>query len=280
MEYVAAEMNSEGDMDDHIRADTDKLKTHSKNFESSAGVFAQAGKEILALASGLPSYDGQLSAPARAAALEINRQCQEMHGYYAGDAQSLVRTAQAFETVDNQVIYALRQNQFYLASENAKLALFSERPPQLGNAYLGYRDDQLSDTVILCMYGVCRKVIRKGNEKAIEEFEKRVVDYDKDSKDEMSKMYGIAAWGVLALGAMIAVGLPTAGAGTLIAAGGIFAGGAVPLKLLQDAYALTLKDVHEAAYYWNILFGEDLPGDDKQSPIDVCTRKAKNIYEP
>ena len=118
-------------MNDRIRADTEKLKIHSKNFETSAGVFAQAGKEILALASGLPSYDGQLSSPARAAALEINRQCQGMHGYYAGDAQSLVRTAQAFETVDNQTIRIIGENLTILQAVSRLFGITGKGPCSL-----------------------------------------------------------------------------------------------------------------------------------------------------
>lgn len=95
---------------ERIRVDTDELKTKSKAFETSAGVFAQAGKDILAYAASLPSYDGQLSTPARAAALEINRQCQDVHSSYLNDAQSLARTAQAFADVDNQTVDVFGEN--------------------------------------------------------------------------------------------------------------------------------------------------------------------------
>ncbi len=91
---------------ERIRVDTDKLKDHSKVFESSAEVFAQAGKDILNFAATLPSYDGQLSTPARAAALEINRQCQELSACLSSDAQSLAKTAKAFEDVDQETINA------------------------------------------------------------------------------------------------------------------------------------------------------------------------------
>jgi uncharacterized protein YukE len=87
---------------ERILVDTDKLKAHSKQFESSAAVFSQVGKDILSFAAGLPSYDGQLSTPARVAALEIHCQCRDVSGYYSSDAQSLAKTAQAFEAVDNQ----------------------------------------------------------------------------------------------------------------------------------------------------------------------------------
>jgi uncharacterized protein YukE len=95
---------------ERIRVNTEELKDKSKVFESSAGVFSQAGKEILSFAAGLPSYDGQLSGPARAAALEINRQCQDVHSCLMNDAQSLAKTAQAFEDADNQTITTFMDN--------------------------------------------------------------------------------------------------------------------------------------------------------------------------
>jgi uncharacterized protein YukE len=92
-----------GDME-RIRVDSDELKAKSKAFETSAGIFAEAGKEILAVAAALPSYDGQLSGPARAAALEINKQCQDIHTALTTDADSLMRIAKAFEETDLQTI--------------------------------------------------------------------------------------------------------------------------------------------------------------------------------
>ena len=103
---------------ERIRVDTDELKTKSNALETSAGIFAQAGKDILAYAASMPSYDGQLSTPARAAALEINRQCQDVYSLYLNDAQSLARTAQAFADVDNQTVDVFGEN----------TALLSESP--------------------------------------------------------------------------------------------------------------------------------------------------------
>jgi uncharacterized protein YukE len=95
---------------ERIRVDTEKLKEKSKVFESSAGVYARAGKEILAFAAGLPSCDGQLSNPARAAALEINRQCQDINVCYSNDAELLGKTAKVFEEVDRQIMEACHAN--------------------------------------------------------------------------------------------------------------------------------------------------------------------------
>ncbi len=109
---------------ERIKVDTDLLKEKSKVFETSASVYAQSGKEILSFAASLPSYDGQLSGPARASALEINRQCQELHDCLLSDAQSLAKTAQAFEDVDNRAIDAFGASQASLSDYSTEYELF------------------------------------------------------------------------------------------------------------------------------------------------------------
>jgi uncharacterized protein YukE len=104
---------------DRIRVDTDELKAKSKAIETSAGVFAQAGKDILAYSATVPSYDGQLSTSARAAALEINRQCQAVHTSYISDSQSLSKTAQAFAEADSQIITGISNSSDQLAAGSA-----------------------------------------------------------------------------------------------------------------------------------------------------------------
>ena len=93
---------------ERIRVDTDELKAKAKVFETSANVYSKSGDEILGFVAGLPSYDGQLSGPARATALEINRQCKEIHAGYKSDADELVRIAKAFEDIDNTTINSLQ----------------------------------------------------------------------------------------------------------------------------------------------------------------------------
>jgi hypothetical protein len=85
-----------------IRVNTEDLKTKAKDFESAADAFGRAGDEIAALAMTMPSYDGQLSSPARKAGYEIQRQSREMQGLLQSDAQSLKESARAFDEVDNQ----------------------------------------------------------------------------------------------------------------------------------------------------------------------------------
>jgi len=99
-----------------IRVNTEDLKNKAKDFDSAAEAFTRAGDDILAAAMAMPSYDGQLSGPARKAGYEIQKQARELSTALAGDAESLRKSAQAFEEVDNEVIGLLEQNQSMLCS--------------------------------------------------------------------------------------------------------------------------------------------------------------------
>lgn len=99
-----------------IRVDTAELTGKAKDFQSAADAFSKAGDDILAVALSLPSYDGQLSGPARAAGYEIQRQSREVRDGLAGDAQSLNKTAQEFGAVDNQTIGEFNRSLEYLSA--------------------------------------------------------------------------------------------------------------------------------------------------------------------
>ncbi len=268
-----------------IRVDTDDLKAKAKDFETAANAFNKAGDEIAAAAMGMPSYDGQLSGPARAAGYEIQRQSREVQALLAGDAQSLQKTAQAFEEANNQAIDAFGQNQELLASHTPDKL----QGIDIGNAYLGYRDDGLSETVILCMYGVCNVIPRKGNELVIADFEKKVDDYVKDEKtmwDEWNKTVEAA---VIASGLLIGLTIITGGTAAFVAAGlgaaGSIGGEILESKACKDAQTDMAKDTYGAAYYWNIMFGSKglgpcTTGDDIQDPVDLWKRQNQDIYDP
>jgi uncharacterized protein YukE len=87
-----------------IRVNTEDLKNKAKDFDSAAEACRRAGDDILAAAMAMPSYDGQLSGPARKAGYEIQKQTRELSTALASDAESLRKTAQSFEEVDNAVI--------------------------------------------------------------------------------------------------------------------------------------------------------------------------------
>jgi uncharacterized protein YukE len=267
-----------------IRVNTEDLKTKAKDFDSAADAFNRAGDEIAAAAMAMPSYDGQLSGPARKAGFEIQSQARELKAALSNNAESLRKTAQVFEEVDNRTVYLLAQNQDLLISTSPG----ELRGIDVGDSYLGYRDDGISDTVILCMYGTCREVVRAGNEEIIAEFEKNADEYEKQKEIMLDEFYKVCLAALSASGALIAISIATAGLATVIAALaaiGSLGGEAFEVKAVKDAEAKMEDATFGAAYYWNILFGETglgpcVTGDENQSPIDIWTRDAGDIYNP
>jgi hypothetical protein len=184
---------------ERIRVDTDELKTKSKAFETSAGVFAQAGKDILAYTASLPSYDGQLSTPARAAALEINRQCQDVHSSYMSDSQSLARTAQAFADVDNQTVDVFRENTALMSNAPIYGGPGGENDApkkQGGNPdLLSYKD--YGDYVIIWKFGEVHTIfVTDENRPLVEKYEKDVDEYCKDLAELLETIQGMILRGM------------------------------------------------------------------------------------
>lgn len=124
-----------------IRINTEDLKTKARDFESAADAFTRAGDEIAAAAMAMPSYDGQLSGPARRAGYEIQSQTKEVSVGLSADAQSLQKTAQAFETVDNEAIETLNGYQGALVGHNsaAGFLYFPTAKANGGNEVIGYQ---------------------------------------------------------------------------------------------------------------------------------------------
>jgi uncharacterized protein YukE len=76
-----------------IRVNTEDLKAKAKDFESAADAFSRAGDDIAAAAAAMPSYDGQLSGPARKAGAEIQSQARDMKTTLTNDAIAAKRRA-------------------------------------------------------------------------------------------------------------------------------------------------------------------------------------------
>jgi type VII secretion effector (TIGR04197 family) len=261
-----------------IRVNTEDLKTKAKDFESAADAFNRAGDDIAAAAAAMPSYDGQLSGPARKAGYEIQSQARDMKTALTNDAQSLQKTAQAFEEVDNQAIDAFGQNQEILLSYSSE----GVKGIDQGDSYMGYRDDGLSPTVILCMYGTCCEVTRAGNDKAIAEFEAAVDKYLKDEiaksnkEDDINKAIIIGSF--TTLGASFAGGVPGVIAGITTATTVGFL-----VKQLYEIESWMVADTEAAAYYWNVLIGSAgkgpcMTGDSNQSQPNAT--RGGDIYQP
>ena len=264
-----------------IRVDTEDLKAKAEDFESAADAFNRAGDEIAAAAMAMPSYDGQLSGPARKARYEIQARAREMKANLAGDAESLRKTAQAFEDIDNQAIDVFSQSQEALLSASLFAGFSDDR--SVGSAYLGYNDDPTSDTVILCMYCVCTKISRAGNEKLIADYEQQVKDYNA-ARTAMWAAYNAMLQCYAAATAAI---LASAGTGGLVLAGAIIAIGAIMAeyarqeKLYEEAIQAEIIASKNAATDWNLLSaGTCAGGDEKQGPHDSHPCADQKVYEP
>lgn len=99
-----------------IRVNTEDLKNKAKDFDSASEAIKRAGDDILAAAMAMPSYDGQLSGPARKMGYEFQKKARELSTALAGDADSLRKSAKAFEDVDNQTIHIFEENTILLSA--------------------------------------------------------------------------------------------------------------------------------------------------------------------
>jgi uncharacterized protein YukE len=124
-----------------IRVDTEDLKNKAKDFASAADAFNKAGDDILSAAMSMPSYDGQLSGPARKAGYEIQSQSRDLKANLSSDAQSLQNTAQSFEAVDSQTVNQLGSCQSELSDQNNKIPAFDVGVVPHGDSQFGYSWD-------------------------------------------------------------------------------------------------------------------------------------------
>ncbi len=285
-----------------IRVNTDDLKTKAKDFDSAADAFNQAGDDILAAAMAMPSYDGQLSGPARKAGYEIQTQCRELKAALSNNAESIRKAAQAFEEVDNQAVDVFGQNQEMLLAVGSTPGVSYSS----GDSYLGYKyDEDNPSVIIICMYGECRRVlITSENEEAIKDFILAVdggsetvpdptdptgnsvitipvVGY-RDAKSAFDKSTWIAIGADVAIifgGISILTGVFTA-AGVGGVAGGLLLD-ASQQKIINQAAADMAAATNNAAAAWNAIFpGETQVGDPDYSIIDQGPGAGKPVYDP
>ncbi len=171
-----------------IRVNTDDLKTKAKDLETAANAFNTAGDKILAAAMAMPSYEGQLSSPARAAAYEIQRQSREVQASLSSDAQSLQKTAQDFENVNNQTVDIIGENTALLSDspiyggpggENDAPIRQGGSPDILGFDFLAYKD--YGDYVIIWRNGKTTTIIvTDQNRSLVQQYENDLDDYFKN----------------------------------------------------------------------------------------------------
>jgi len=185
-----------------IRVNTEDLKNKAKDFDSAAEAFKRAGDDILAAAMAMPSYDGQLSGPARKMGYEFQKQARELSTALAGDAESLRKSAQAFEEVDNQTVKLIEENTILLSASLLPGGPGGEDGgpiKKVGNFdLLGYYD--YGDSVIFWKNGESMSIIVtdenreliKRYKMAIEEFCKNLADLLNTLRDLILRNLGIA----------------------------------------------------------------------------------------
>jgi uncharacterized protein YukE len=163
-----------------IRVNTEELKAKAKDFDSAASIISKAGDDILAVAMSMPSYDGQLSGPARAAGSEIQKQGRSLRDKLSSDAESLRETAKAFENEDNKTVSLLKEKLEEVSAPYASFTPGTEFDVPLkkgGNHdWLGYEDH--GSYVIMWKNGESIKIYKtKDNQELIEQYEKAVDEY-------------------------------------------------------------------------------------------------------
>jgi uncharacterized protein YukE len=210
-----------------IKVNTEELKNKAKDFDSASEALAKAGDEIAAMAMAMPSYDGQLSNPARKIGYEIQKQSRELSANLAGDADSLRKTAKSFEDVDNITQDILNENVSIML--NSPLYKIDVSIIPVGNDNLGYEDYE--DYVIIKRNGERYKIYKNDqNQEIVDKYENDIDQYYKDKalfdaliKDLQSRsgsayLAGLAIYTLIALGVVsivlwpeIMVALLTAG---------------------------------------------------------------------
>ncbi len=167
-----------------IRVNTEDLRNKAKDFDSAAEAWKLAGDDILAAAMAMPSYDGQLSGPARKAGYEIQTQARELSTALAGNAESLRKTAQAFEEVDNTAIAGISDSITSLGG-SILLAKYSGIPSTVCtftadsggiSGFIGWEDN--GSTFIVFLPGRTMVLDKsKLTDEQIEDFQEAVEDY-------------------------------------------------------------------------------------------------------
>jgi uncharacterized protein YukE len=123
-----------------IRVDTEELRKSAKELAASADNIGRAGDEILAVAMALPSYDGQLSGPARKGGYEIESQMKQIQNKINGDSNSLTWIAESFKKADAEMVAGISLQKLILANINTVLQRSSGLVSSNGNHTFGYKD--------------------------------------------------------------------------------------------------------------------------------------------
>jgi hypothetical protein len=216
----------------------------------------------------MPSYDGQLSGPARKAGYEIQTQCRELKVALSNNAESIRKAAQGYEEVDNQTINLFAGNQELLSSETSAFkALYAPSEKSSGgNEVIGYQYVS-PDVVEIWWKGKKIRVQLSVPPLSEEDYISimafidfiDVIDTDKaDMRDDVIKVFED---GGLVLLALLSGLLPGIGAWTAIA-GSIVALAKMGYDTLDEILKLAdrVKQYNDAVTEFNELFQSNDPG--------------------
>jgi hypothetical protein len=112
-----------------IRVDTELLRSEAGHLDATRDVLDRLGQEVARAAAAMPSYDGQLSGPARAAGWEARSRASGLAIRHADQAQRLTALASAFEAADRGPIDWWEQFVQWVGKEVADMEnWFTPRP--------------------------------------------------------------------------------------------------------------------------------------------------------
>ncbi len=249
-----------------IRVNTEDLKTKARDFDSAADAFNRAGDDILAAALAMPSYDGQLSGPARKAGYEIQTQCRELKAALSNNAESIRKAALGYEEVDNQAIDTFAVHQEALSIQTASFTAQYSMPEKTkgGTEQIGYQYIS-DDYVVIWLNGKYMRIqlsippLTETEYQSVMDFINYINEYD-NYKDDMKDAL-IAAWkhGGTGLLAIIGAAIITGAVGAATAA--LAALGVVIGDTIDEVVAFfeRLKKFHDAANEFNELYQSGNP---------------------
>jgi hypothetical protein len=87
-----------------IRVDTDQLQREAGDFDSLGIFIRQLGNHVARIAASMPSYEGQLSGPARTAGMETESRASALNGKQIECARQLSQLSAAYQSVDQETV--------------------------------------------------------------------------------------------------------------------------------------------------------------------------------
>jgi len=250
-----------------IRVNTDDLRNKAKDFDSAAEAFTRAGDDILAAAMAMPSYDGQLSGPARKAGYEIQSQARALGTALAGNAKFLRTAAQDFDDVNNQAVNTFVLQQEALSTLMSSITAQYSMPEKTrgGTEQIGYQYIS-DDYVVIWLNGKYIRIqlsippLSEAEYQSVMDFINYINEYDsykEDMKDALINAWKDGGKGLLVIIAAAILTSAYGAAAAAVATLGVVIGDTVDEI---RAFFERFKKFYEAADEFNELFQSGNPG--------------------